>query len=934
MPRFQESDQRYRRCLENAKSQVRNQSELAINGHDVQRRIEGVCEKFLVSNYQLYSERLRQWKDEIVNHPLISSSDEVDIHWAVLQLLLDVARNPVVAMTDRVIKNNGKLIDFPVARDEPEASLHHHTMDRSSCVSLDHIEDHLPVSDELSDWSDDDEVEISENYLGITAGEKNISLPVAQTRPLQFPASFKPPEKEKNYTELANTNSKFWFLETTQNRWWSDEKTKATVNSKLSSANFAEGWNRYLDTLSMGFIADKNLSTTPEYILLREIIWMLVTPAKKCKFFRVENHCVLLNSNVTTTSCSLPIIQSFLCSITSLMTHLLQLREFIDLLKEQSQPPLPVVMEIYAGCLMEHIQSLEQYVLDVEIKLMEQNDAVTSLIFIEELRSSHMQLIDTLYRIHCDVVGEWRGKANYVSSSYFLSKLWQRLECPLAPLENNLAVSILVPCLQSFLAVFDSWWSLGQLHDYTDEFPITEWGEVREFPTELRQTIAKCPLIQFMIEHCRESHVVLNHLTAMNRTSILSEVIVERPSYHEFLRNFLRAFKLPPRETEETQTESPVPTNEYYCELMELLQLEEQVKRDSQREEKDLLTAKEMFELFQSSGVDFNLPFLDLILKSLRLVLMPRIEATHHKVAQIFLDELKIVNHFRSVNWVLLLESPAMYDFYTDLFVDIEADYNNLSSYQLTAKLDACLHAQHPQMESLFTVEIDRHYYKTELDTILDCLTKLKIEYNFQAGEGVIDFNTTTVYNRAFSFLLQIKWALWLLENLKYGDHLVRVKFFKQPNVLDFSIRRMGILRFWLLSSVKNVHAYLMHNVVECETQQLEQSLRGCTSIASIQKCHERFLGRVEERCFLGEGQRELQAVLQEFLNFVLIFRDYWHQLQDISNRDYRLERTESKKVLLDIRIDHLEETYSNIHQCLIEKLQKETKGQADGHGG
>lgn len=911
---------------------MRNQSELAINGHDVQRRIEGVCERFAVSNYQDYSESLREWRDSITSHPLIASSDETDIHWIVIQLLLDVARNPVEAMTNRVIANNGKLIEFPAALDVAETSTHNALIE--SLLDLEEeIADHNSVSDELSDWSDEENE--SESCMGLSEN-KCISLPSGPHRPVRLPLDIRPPEKEPHFTELKVDDSEAWFSKTTQNSWWCEDRTKTTVTSKFPFANFAQQWNQFLDTLSMGFIADKNLSTTSEYILMREIIWMFTTPAGNCKFFRVDGGSVHLNDNVTTTSCSLPIIQSFLRSIINSMSHFLTLRLFARSLSDvpvTGDHPLPVVYGIYGACLLEHIQALERHLFEVEMKLLEQNDAMTSLTFIGDLEENHLKVIDALYRIHTDVVLEWRDKDNYLSSTYLFSRLWARLECPMDPMENNLVVSILLPCLQAYLSVFDSWWSLGCLHDYTDEFLITEWGDEREFPAEWRSSITKCPLIEFMVSHCRESHIVLTHLASLNRSSILSELIVERTSYQEFLVDFLKPFRIPPRHTEETQTESPPPTNEYYCELMELLQLEEQVRMESRKEPNEILTSRELFELFQGSFTNFNLPFLDLCLKSLANVLSPRIEAMHKKVATIFLEEFQIVNHFRNVNWVLLLESPAMYDFYTDLFAEIEADYNNLSPYQLTAKLDACLHAVHPKMESLFTVEVDRHYYKTELDTILDCLTKLRIEYNFQAGEGVIDFNTTPIYNKTFSFLLQIKWALWLLENLKFGDHLVRMKFFKAPNVLDFSIRRMGILRFWLLSSIKNVHSYLMHDVIECETMKLAKSLARCTSIAKIQKCHERFLDIIEEKCFLQKAQKDLQSVLQELLHFILIFRDYWLQLQAISDRDYQLEQKESVKILLDIKTDQLEGTYSNIHRCLIDRLQVESEGHSDGHG-
>lgn len=929
---FQPTNPLFRRCLENAVTRVRNQNELAINGHEVQRRLDGVCEKFAVSNYQPCADQLRHWMDEITKHPFVTSSDQVDIHWGVLQLILDIAQNPVDAMTERVIRNKGKLIDFPVGIDEDPDGEKNALIDSLIDINIS-VAKPETYSDELSDWSDDD----SSDTLPMTSENERGDEEDLQVVSVKLPLDFKIPSKELHYKEVIETDSAKWLQETTQNPWWFASSSRAPTNSSFNVADFAQEWNRYLDSLSLGFIiSDRDFSTTSEYILIREIIWMIIAPPEECKFFRVVNSKVSLNNKVTTTSCSLPIIQSFLNSLTVSLSKLLELNAFIKATQTEGTSSPPVVYQIYTRCLLYHIHELEELAQGVELKLMDQNDAMTSLAFIDSLEK-HLRIIDTLHQIHGEViVPNWRDSPVYCSSAYLLAKLWTKLEYPLHPLETHLTISILIPSLQAFFTIFDSWWSLGKIHDYSNEFLITEWGEERTFSdTTCNELITKCVLINFLVDRCKDSSVVLAHLSSMGRTHILNEVTRPLSTYDEVVDDFLRPFRPPPRITEETQTESPAPTNEYYCELMELLQLEEQMKSDNSRAQSAMLTSLEIFELFHETQTEnWNLPFLDLLLKSLQRVIDPRINFLQHRVAKIFLDEFKIVNHFRNVHWVLLLESPAMYDFYTDLFVAIETEYNNLSAYQLTAKLEACLQAVHPQLESLFTVEIDQHYYKTDMDTILDCLTKLRIEYNFQAAEGVIDFNASPVYNRTFQFLLQIKWAIWLLENLRYGKNFVRVKFFKHPSVLDFSIRRLGILRYWLLSSTKTIHSYLMHDVVESETAQLEKNLRNCTSIARIQKCHENFLKSIEWKCFLKEEQRELHSALQEFLNFILIFRDYWTQLQGIADTDCYLENTESKKMLLEIKIDQLEQTYSNIHHCLAEKLKKESDGNVDGHHG
>lgn len=907
-------------------SKIRNQTEVTVNSHEVKSRMLGVCEKFQVSNYPQYSSKLQQWQEAFVGHPVWNDHEQVEIQYGILEFLLEIARCPVDAITQKVIQNKGKLIEFPevpvdglenTGKLSPEDWKQLLGANESSLVSQD-------SDDELSDWSDT-ESPISEanNCVMQEDAIQNANI----VRPIVLPGA-KPPEKDRHFQVFDAADSEQWLRENIQADWWLKQNYKTISHSDFKESNFAVKWNEFLDTVSLGMAHEKTLSTTTEYILLREIIWMFLVPTKVCKFFKFDDGRVQLIAGVSVTSCSMHVIQSFLDKVTVSMTNLRELKGFIERVKA-SQRPLPLTVDIYCSCLENLIFPFERHLTEIESQLMARNDSSTCLKFLEEL-NPFLSYLESIYGIHKDVTCDWTETPNFIIAGYLLAGLFEKLESPINSQENTLVIAILVPCLESYLKITDSWWSLGRLHDYRDEFLCLDGGVSRNFEQyQLGADIVKCPLLQYLLNYCQESSTILNHLNELDRVSLLSELMCDG-TFDQFRDKFLHPFRDQLKVSEETQTEAG-PSNDCYCELMERLLLDEQMSREEDvrvsQSKRHLDSSREIYDMFQTHTNNFLLPFRQLLIGSLASVLQPKVQRAHQLIAKIYMDEFDIVKQFQNVQAVILLESPAMFDFYTDLFVAIEEDFSSLSSYSLTTKLETCLTGL--RMDALFTAEFDRLYFRTGLDTILDTLDRLKIEYNFNAG--CVDFGSTPIYGRAFTFLLKIKWAVWVLESLQFSSNFSRLKCFHQPNMLDFTIRQMGILKFWLLTTVKSIHGYLMNQVLQVEGEEFQRTLKACISVNQIKECHRIFVESIERKCFL-DVESALRLVINELLHFVLIFRDFWASLNETCDQDYGLELEESKEMLEKINVRHLEHTYGNIHSCLVLQLTKAVETRNEIH--
>lgn len=95
---MQENDPNYKLCLEYAKSRVAYHRYLSVNGHEIKRRINGLSERFMAANRSHYSHILTELVDTLTNDPMCLAHREIDIHWSIMQFLLDISKDPVGAL--------------------------------------------------------------------------------------------------------------------------------------------------------------------------------------------------------------------------------------------------------------------------------------------------------------------------------------------------------------------------------------------------------------------------------------------------------------------------------------------------------------------------------------------------------------------------------------------------------------------------------------------------------------------------------------------------------------------------------------------------------------------------------------------------------------------------------------------------------------------
>lgn len=82
-------------------SNIINTKYTSVNSHELRRQINGLGERFEISNYKEYGDRLKELCKSFCAHSICKDHPETDIEWRILSFLLNTSRNPI----DGVIKN-------------------------------------------------------------------------------------------------------------------------------------------------------------------------------------------------------------------------------------------------------------------------------------------------------------------------------------------------------------------------------------------------------------------------------------------------------------------------------------------------------------------------------------------------------------------------------------------------------------------------------------------------------------------------------------------------------------------------------------------------------------------------------------------------------------------------------------------------------------
>uniref|UniRef100_A0A336KQ99 CSON012437 protein n=1 Tax=Culicoides sonorensis TaxID=179676 RepID=A0A336KQ99_CULSO len=987
---FDESNVNFKLITEFANAQVNCDRYLSTNSHAVRKKLDGVYEKFKLSNYGKYADLLRKNVEFFTEHPACNSHTEKDCQWGMIAFMLEVAYNPVGGLKHRLMNNSDIFESVSLGEEDLNETLEKKIVKELREADVVGV-DFKAEDSSLSEWSDSDEDDAIENDRD-NQKQPSIEIPTVQQKkppilpkPISIVTKLEPPKRVPIYHEYDSSSAGKNLIENVQSEWWKNKKYISVPNSKYQSASFCEYWNQLLARVSYNVIKTAEISTTSEHCLLREIFWMFVKPVN-AKFFKVENERIVINANVSIASVTVKGLKSFLKVFTQKMTIMYVLRQFCQKVLQGDAKKIrkaPHTMEAYAAELARCLDLITHSILEKEKIVMSQEPGIVSSVL--EL-FNHLQpqfkLLDYLWDIHRFSVIDWHKYQNHVCSAHLLAGLFLRIRKSSSSEKAALVSSLYLSTIRVYLSLVDIWWSDGRLDDFRQEFLIQtcidDTDQIRDYVPRLNfkdmsispnrmKLIEKDPVICMLMRHSLNAGDTLSVLARLDRMNdiksksstttdmydvfmetVLSEIEKFRTNAVE--ENALTMSYLDPMKSIQISNNmtdsmmSSVSVNDFSEKNNKILEFKDEVmemgneilllacKESLNLVENDVETTNEplLFEKFKSTS-NLILPYDNIILKTISKMLNAKLAIADNLVIKIYKEEFQLMSHLNNLRNVYLLEaSDLMFEFYTALFTDIEAGKDWMDPYILTVQLSSALSGRMPDAASLFAVEIgsETHCFTTK---VLDAIDEISLSYLVDLNlQTVINHKSLSRYNQVFRFFLKIKWAIWTLESLRFPDPFKNRRPYASLTPLDVTMRRLIIVRIWVIYIFQCLHSHLVQQVMVALQSQLDERIDKAKNLSELISAHEAYISTVYGDCFLKPEDSLIRESIKQLLNLVYIVRDEWNSVCTIMELEE--QGVSDDAISIDIHIQEIEETYISCHRNLVDMLNKEIHKKGKQH--
>ena len=290
-----------------------------------------------------------------------------------------------------------------------------------------------------------------------------------------------------------------------------------------------------------------------------------------------------------------------------------------------------------------------------------------------------------------------------------------------------------------------------------------------------------------------------------------------------------------------------------------------------------------------------------------------------------------------------------------------------IDSLSLTMMLHDCLYRRPQTSEEM----VERFSVKVygAADPFNDLESNINLTYHVDWPLNIVLHSSSlTMYNKVFQFILKVKHSLWALQqidakdlakSLKGAQNLRRDAVQEYANIgdsdddstFDFGrskiskhknqsktrhveiskeeeikenrkIHRILLLRSWLLHFVGNIHSYLMTRVLHTTQLELQDVLREeaehkINDLDDIIQCHNKYIERIHDRCFLHPSTSVLRQAVLKVLNTCLDLHRHCNQFVN----DYIGELPDTLDLENDAVIDQksLKTKRYHLYKCVKE---------------
>ncbi|KAM9021285.1 gamma-tubulin complex component 5 isoform 6-T10 [Ara ararauna] len=912
LPEEELGSDRFQAALNFAWSNFRFHRFLDVNSHKVERTIEGIHEKLVVHSDLGKAASWKRLTEKFLNLPLPSIEEtKTDAHYSILSLLLCLSDSP----------SNTTYIEKPKVKEvekEEEFDWAKYLMEGE--------EIYFGPGMGTPDWSGESEEEEDTQPLS----REDSGIQVDRT-PLEDHDPNKKTVPNVSW-KVGEPDARSWLEQHVVPQYWTGRAPRFSHSLHLHS-NLAAVWDHHLYTSNPLYVPEERTLVT-ETQVIRETLWLL-SGVKKLFIFQLNDGKVAVRNDITVTHLTHNCLRSVLEQIAAYGQVVFRLQKFIDEVmghspenimhgtvstpKKTTEAPFRTY-QAFMWALYKYFISFKEELTEIEKCIINKDKTVTLSIVIDKL-SPRLAQLKVLHKVFSTGVAEVPPDTrNVVRASHLLNTLYKAiLEYDSVGEASEQTVSLLfslwVETVRPYLQTVDEWIVHGNLFDPAKEFIIQRNKNV---PVNHRDFWYATYTLYSVSEKTENEEKMSDNASASSGSDqapsskqhtmvsflkpVLKQIIMAGKSM-QLLKN-LQSKDGSPQQAASRDAER----KSLYTLFLESVQSR---LRHGEESVPDIITEQQATK--QS------------------LIKMQSIAERHLELDDVH-DPLLAINFARLVeylqamrNFFLLEAGDTMYDFYTSIFDKIREKETWQNVAFLNVQLQEAVGQRYPEDSARLSISfesVDTAKKKLPVHTLDGLTLSYKVPWPVDI---VISLECQKIYNQVFLLLLQIKWAKYSLDVLRF-DELVcaaenpQVKegtslqqgtsplFSPQPESIKQQIHRMFLLRVKLMHFVNSLHNYIMTRILHSTGLEFQHQVEEAKDLDQLIKIHYRYLSTIHDRCLLREKVSFVKEAIMKVLNLVLMFADRWQA----GLGAWKMES-----------IEKMESDFKNCHMFLVTVLNK-----------
>ncbi|XP_036396340.1 gamma-tubulin complex component 5 [Megalops cyprinoides] len=958
-----EEDQNFQMALKFAWSNFRFHRYLDVNSHKVQRTVNGIYEKLMVHSDLSKAESWMRLTEEFLNSPLPNvDGTKTDVHHSILALLLFLSDSPSNTnyserprMKELEKEDNFDWVKYLMEGEDIDTGPYPDTPEWSEEESEEE-DSQQPFSREDSGIQVDrtplEDQEHSKNTVQVTwrVGELDSRAWLEQHVVTPYWVAHAPRFSHSLHLHSNLLNVWDQHLYNTDPLYLPEEKAFVTETQVIREILWL------LSGVKKSFIFQQHDGK----VSVRDDV--VVTHLTSNCLRSVLEHIAAYGQAVFR-------LQRFIDEVTGYSTEPCPPGASSST-KKGSEPPFRTY-QAFVWALYKYFISFKEELTSVERGIIGKDETVTLSAVLEHL-TPHLAQIKVLHRVFCTGVAEVPpGTPNVVRASHLLNTLYKSIiEYDSAGEASEQAVALLfslwVETVRPYLEIVDEWIVHGHLFDPAKEFIIQRNKDVAVNHRDFWYATYTLYSVSETVENEEKLSDAASGSSASDQASsskqhtmvsflkpVLKQIIMAGKSM-QLLKNLDgKESKQPdssPRDGERKSLytlflesvqsrlrrgeESPADTvSEQQATKRSLVRMQSIVARHLELDDiHDPLLAINFARLYLEQS-DFHEKFsgADVMVDrssesvtcqtfelTLRSCLYPHIERRYIECCGNLMRTLKkdyrLLEYLQAMrNYFLLEAGDTMYDFYTAIFDKVleKESWQQLSF--LNVQLQEAVGQRCPEDSirlSIFLETIDPAKKKHPVNNLDGLTLSYKVPWPVDI---VISSECQKIYNQVFLLLLQIKWAKYSLDTLRFSDLTVAARrqegsMTEESTQIKQQIHRMFLLRVKLMHFVNSLHNYIMTRILHSTGLEFQHQVNEAKDLDQLIKIHYRYLSTIHDRCLLREKVSFVKEAIMKVLNLVLMFSDRWQA-------GFGAWKVES--------IDKMESDFKNCHMFLVTILNK-----------